>query len=180
MLAVKQNLGPNVRGLAFPVETQNGLPRIDWESGAVNMDANEVLNVEHREDHSERKEAEQWLREYLVDGPAGAREVIRAANDVGVTRTTLWRAASSVGVVKRKIGGRGAGWEWSLKDSMGESVKESYPVHSHLDSLTDEMKTKPDSVAKNSKNPSMESIGLLESLPLADGSDGHEDGEIRL
>ena len=26
MLAVKQNLGPNVGGLAFRVETQNGLP----------------------------------------------------------------------------------------------------------------------------------------------------------
>jgi len=51
MLAVKQNLCPNIGGLAFRVETQNGLPRLDWESGAVNMDANEVLNVEDREDH---------------------------------------------------------------------------------------------------------------------------------
>ena len=46
------------------------------------MDANDVLNVEDREDHSEHKEAEQWLREYLADGPVGAREAIRAANDV--------------------------------------------------------------------------------------------------
>jgi putative DNA primase/helicase len=180
MLAVKQNLGPNIGGLAFRVETQIDLPHLDWESGAVNMEANDVLNVEDREDHSERAEAEQWLREYLADGPVGAREVIRAAKDVGVTRTTLWRAASSAGVIKRKIGGRGAGWEWSLKGSIGESIKESSPVHSHLDSLTDEMKTKPDTVAKNSKNPPMESIGFLESLPLADGNDGHEDGEIRL
>ncbi len=173
MLAVKQNLGPNIGGLAFRVETQNGLPRLKWESGVVTLNANDVLNVEDREDHSERKEAEEWLQEYLSDGAVGAREVIKAANAAGVTRTTLWRAADSLAVVKRKIGGRGAGWEWSLK--------ESSPVRTHVDSLnslTNEKKTKPDTVAKNSKNPPMECIEPVESSPLAD--DANEDGEVRL
>ncbi|MGA7793186.1 MAG: AAA family ATPase [Candidatus Acidiferrales bacterium] len=181
MLAVKQNLGPNVGGLAFRVETQNGLPHLDWESGAVHMGADEVLNVEDREDHSEHKEAEQWLREYLADGPVGASEVIRAANAVGVKRTTLWRAASSLAVVKRKLGGRGAGWEWSLNDSTAEVSKNPSPIYmplDSLDSLTKQRETQPDSRAKNSKNAPMEYTEAVESLPLAD--DPSEDGEIRL
>jgi hypothetical protein len=176
MLAVKQNLGPNVGGLAFRVTTKNGLPVLDWELGAVNMDANDILNVEDRETHSERKEVDQWLREYLADGPVGASEVTRAAKDVGITKSTLWRASNALGVDRRKIGGRGAGWEWSLQDS-----KNSSPIYTSMDSLTSlskEMKTKPDNEARNSKNSPMEYIEPMESLPLTD--DPNEDGEIRL
>jgi putative DNA primase/helicase len=83
----------------------------------VTLDANDVLNVDGREGQSERREAEEWLRDYLADGPVGAREAIAAASHVGITKTTLWRAANSLAIVKRKLGGRGAGWEWSLQDS---------------------------------------------------------------
>lgn len=176
MLAVKQNLGPNVGGLAFRVTTKNGLPVLDWESGAVTMDANDILNTEDREAHSERKEVEQWLREYLADGSVGASDVIRAAKAVGITRSTLWRATDSLGVARRKIGGRGAGWEWSLQDS-----KNSSPIYTNVDSLnslTKEMKTNPDNGARNSKSSPMEYLEPLDSLPLAD--DPNEEGEIRL
>lgn len=77
MLAVKQNLGPNVAGLAFRVITQNGLPQLAWESGTLTMDANDVLNAQDHENHPEQKEAEEWLREYLVDGPTKADTVTR-------------------------------------------------------------------------------------------------------
>jgi putative DNA primase/helicase len=172
MLAVKQNLGPNIGGLAFRVETQNGLPRLNWEPGAVSVDANDVLG--DHENHSERAEAEQWLRDYLANGPVGARETIRAANDVGVTRTTLWRAAAAIGAVKHKLGGRGAGWEWSLPDS--KNPTRIYTEVDSLDSLNRPLKTKADSEAVNSKNP----VGIykdLGSLPLTEGED---DGEVRL
>jgi putative DNA primase/helicase len=165
MLMVKLNLGPNVGGLAFRIETQNALPRLDWESGAVTVNANDVLNIEYSEDHSELKEAEEWLREYLADGPVAASEAIRAANAVGITRTTLWRAATSLTVVRRKLGGRGAGWEWSLT----REGKESSPVYTNVDSLTKQVKTKRDSEANNSKNPHMECTKPVESLPLLAG-----------
>jgi putative DNA primase/helicase len=177
MLAVKQNLGPNVGGLAFRVETQNGLPRLDWESGAVNVDANEILNVEQREDHSEHKEAEQWLREYLEDGPVGAREAIRAANDVGISKMMLWRASNAIHVARHKLGGRGAGWEWSLPDS-----KISTPVYTDVKSLKpldSGMKTKADSAPNNSKVSRFQDVGDMESLPLvAERSDGEHKPEI--
>jgi putative DNA primase/helicase len=172
LLQVKQNLGPNIGGLAFRVLTQNGQPRINWESGAVSMDANEVLTVEDREDRSERKEAEQWLCEYLTGGPLGAREVIRAANEFGLAKTTLWRAANSIGVVKHKMGGRGAGWEWSLKESV--------PIYIHKDSLTKEQEIKTDRESKNPKNPSFQYRECVESSQLGANVRDEEDGEIRL
>ncbi|HSY64927.1 MAG TPA: AAA family ATPase [Terriglobales bacterium] len=163
MIMVKLNLGPGVGGLAFRIETQNDLPRIAWEAGAVAANANDVLNIEYREDRSERKEAEEWLREYLGDGPVAASDAIKAANDVGITKTTLWRASSALSVAKRKLGGRGAGWEWSLVGIVRESGAIYAGVDS-LDSLTKQLETKPDDEAKNLKSPPIECIEPVESL----------------
>jgi hypothetical protein len=165
LLAVKQNLGPNIAGLAFRVETQDRRPHLAWDSGAVTLDANSVLNVADGEDHSQRKDAEEWLRDYLADGPAAARDVIRAASDNGVAKTTLGRAATSLNVVRRKLGGRGAGWEWSLQIS-----KNPAPIYTDMDSLdclTNQLKTKADSEAKNSKNPNYSNTEKLNSLATA-------------
>jgi hypothetical protein len=176
MLMVKLNLGPSVAGLAFRIETQNLLPRIAWEAGAVAVDANDVLNIEYREDHSERKEAEEWLREYLADGPVAASEATRAANAVGITKTTLYRASRALGVARHKLGGRGAGWEWSLEESKNSGPIDT-PVDS-LNSLTNQVKTKVDSGSKNPKISANEYRGSMESLPQS--VDGEEEGEIRV
>jgi putative DNA primase/helicase len=168
MLMVKLNLGPSLGGLAFRIHTQDALPRIDWETGAVAVTANDVLNIEYREDHSERKEAEQWLRDYLADGPVSASEAMKAAYAVGITRTTLWRAARVLSVVKHKLGGRGAGWEWSLLGGVKESSTICTGVDS-LDSLTKHVEAKPDDGGKNSKNPSAECIDPAEPLHVLVG-----------
>lgn len=177
MLAVKQNLGPNMSGLAFRVQTQDGLPRLDWESGAVSLDANSILNTETHEDQSGRKEAEEWLRECLADGPIGAREAIRAANDDGISRSTLWRAANAIRISRRKLGGRGAGWEWSLEDSKN-SGSTCTPVNS-LTSLTNQLKTQAGSRAETPTISKNSDIDTLKSLPLAN-EESEDEGEVRL
>ncbi|MGA8872463.1 MAG: AAA family ATPase [Candidatus Acidiferrales bacterium] len=163
MLAVKQNLGPNIDGLAFRIQTQSG-PRIEWEPGAVHVDANVVLSVEDREDHTERQEVERWLREYLEDGPVGARDTIRAASEVGIGKMTLWRAANSLGVIRRKIGGRGAGWEWSLDSKISGSIH--IDVKS-LKPLTNPTETKADTESNISKISRFQSIEGVKSLPVS-------------
>jgi hypothetical protein len=146
-----------------------------------------VLNVDGREDQSERREAEEWLRDYLADGPVGAGEAITAARRVGITKATLWRAANSIPIVRHKLGGRGAGWEWSLPDSKNPATqdsKNSPPGRENvnsLNSLTNHLKTKADGEGENSKNSAFEYMNPLNSLPLGDhASDDEEDGEIRL
>ena len=156
MLAVKQNLGPNIGGLAFRIETRNSLPRVAWESAAVSMDANDLLGVEGVSDRSELGEAEDWLRDYLADGAVAARDAIRAASDFGISKTTLGRARRALCRKPRKLGGRGAGWQWELKDSSVEVSKNPSPTQmpsDSLDSLTNTVKTQQRSGADFSKNP---------------------------
>jgi hypothetical protein len=58
MLAVKQNLGPAIGGLAFRIATENRPPRLNWDQGAVNLTANDVLgSVEDRESQDAKREA---------------------------------------------------------------------------------------------------------------------------
>lgn len=111
---IKQNLG-RAGGLAYRIEAPNDIARIAWEPGAVAVDVNAVMGgFESREDHSERSEAGDWLKDFLAEGPRGAADVRNQARVVGLTWITVRRAADSIGIVKRKMGGRGAGWEWAL------------------------------------------------------------------
>jgi putative DNA primase/helicase len=126
-LRVKANLAPSsVGGLAYKIESvvdlnrwpefPNGIPRVCWRPGPVSVeDLDTALgSSESPELRSERRDAQEWLREYLVDGPVEAGDIYRAASRVGIARVTLWRAAKGIKVSRRKLGGRGQGWEWSL------------------------------------------------------------------
>jgi archaellum biogenesis ATPase FlaH len=122
-LQVKQNLAPNTDGLAYEIGAPEGAaPRVVWESEPVKMKAEEVMSgLESREEHSRRKEAEEWLRCELSDGPVPVRDVKSHSGPEGQCWPTVQRAAKSIGVVKKKTGGRGKGWEWSLPK--GDSSK---------------------------------------------------------
>ena len=112
---IKQNLSPDTGGLAYQIVGSRGIARIAWEPGAVAVDVNAVMSgFESREADSERREASEWLRDFLADGPRGAADVRSQARLVGLSWITVRRAADSIGILKRKVGGRGAGWEWAL------------------------------------------------------------------
>lgn len=168
-IPVKQNLAPDQGGLAYRIEAPDGIARITWESGEIAIDPNELMGgFETREDHTERRGASEWLKDFLKDGPVAASEVIKAANAQGIAKTTLWRAADSAGVAKRKMGGRGAGWMWSLR----ETESKNPPQHSVcVDSLNSLKKTNELDSSKNPKipkNPPNECLESVESLPLPD------------
>jgi len=173
LLAVKLNLSANAGGLAFRIEPENGIPRLAWDVEAVSVTANEILNFDTREDHSERKAAEEWLAEYLVEGPIAANDAIKAATGAGISKTTLWRAANSLRVTRRKLGGRGTGWEWSLDSKISSPVCENLES---LDSLTNSIEAKPDSDSNISKNPKIPNAGRRDSLVLV----SDDDGEVRV
>jgi putative DNA primase/helicase len=115
LLPVKQNLTANIGGLAYRIEAVNGVARIKWEEGPVFDEVDTILG-EEREEYCRRKEAAEWLGEYLAQSgqPVPARKVITAAKAVGVSEAALWRASDKLRVLKRKPGGSGVGWEWSL------------------------------------------------------------------
>jgi putative DNA primase/helicase len=137
MLAVKQNLGPNVGGLAFRVETKDGLPRLDWEAGAVNLNANDVLSaVEDREDQSARREAESWLTELLAEGAVPVQKIKTEAKEAGFSWITVRRAKQSLGVLAEKSSYR-AGWEWRLKDHQHEDAHSLYKTVSSFEQTSE-------------------------------------------
>jgi archaellum biogenesis ATPase FlaH len=133
-IPVKQNLAPDLDGLAYRIEATDGIAKISWESGAVAVDVNAVMGgFETREDHSERREAEEWLRDFLAEGPRTANDVRNQSHSATLTWITVRRAAGSLGITKRKMGGRGAGWEWSLQSKSEDAQPEdAHPRHSEV------------------------------------------------
>ena len=70
------------------------------------------------DEKTERSEARDFLLERLADGPLPSEEVIKAAQDVGISKRTLERARKELGVTSRRRSdpdtGRAAGWEMAL------------------------------------------------------------------
>ena len=122
VLAVKQNLSANMGGLAFRIETQSGVPCLAWESGAVSLAANEVLGVEVQQDQNERREAKEWLRNFLADGPVAAKKIQQQAKAAGLSWITVRRAKDALPVIAGKDGFKG-GWQWRLEDAQHEDAQ---------------------------------------------------------
>ena len=145
---IKQNLAPDTGGLAYRIEAPAGVGRIVWEPGAVAVDVNAVMSgFESREADSERREASEWLRDFLADGPRGAADVRSQARLVGLTWITVRRAADSISILKRKIGGRGAGWEWAMPGNFKDAqVKDAHPTHTDVSTFEHPGENKGDNV----------------------------------
>ncbi|HUZ47325.1 MAG TPA: AAA family ATPase [Terriglobia bacterium] len=141
--SIKQNLGPDGGGLAYRIETLDDVARIAWEPGAVSIDANILMGgFETREDHSERREAADWLRDFLGNGPQPVPEIQRQSRQAGLSWITIRRAADSLGIVKRKSG-FGAGWQWSLAEAA--HTEDAHPIHTEVSTFEGVTENKKDS-----------------------------------
>jgi len=116
LVSVKNNLGPPAAALAFRI-TDDGLT---WEAGAVEGTAEQLLvadDVETRSKRRERDEAATFLRHILRDGPVGARQIAADATANGISRSTLWRAKSDLGITaerSRTVEGNTGPRYWAL------------------------------------------------------------------
>lgn len=120
LLPCKNNLAPEGGGLAYRVEVLNGstVPVVTWESEPVSIRLEDVLPTQGAPgpDPEAQREAEDFLRQALADGPRPAADVIREAAGLGVSRRTLYRGRKNVGVRTERQGGiadKGA-WMWRL------------------------------------------------------------------
>jgi RecA-family ATPase len=129
LLAVKQNLSASAGGLAFRIETQNNVPRLAWEPGAVALAANDVLgNVDMQQDQGERREAREWLKDFLADGPVAVKKIQAGAKAAGQSWITVRRAKEGLRVVASKSGYHG-GWEWRLEDAQ---IEDAHPIDAQV------------------------------------------------
>jgi putative DNA primase/helicase len=116
-LPIKNNLGNDRTGLSFTTvvdQLPSGIyaPRIEWGDNAITTTADEALSPETDEDQGVGREARDFLRRLLADGPMTSKAIQKEAGDAGITQATLRRAREKLGA---KVDKDGLGpWTWSL------------------------------------------------------------------
>jgi len=159
IVPVKQNLGPDVGGLAYRIEapTPPGIALIAWEGSAVILNAETVMSgSESEEDRSELREAEEWLKDFLSEGPQVVPEIQRQSRQAGLAWATVRKARDNIGAATQKTGGRGAPWQWSLsphavKHAHSTAVKDAHTNTSRLSTFDKELENKGDRPPEDSK-----------------------------
>lgn len=116
----KSNISQDDGGVAYVIEQANAgagmvASRIIWGE-LIEGTAREILGDVEGSDDEERTlkdDAKEFLASVLSDGPVRAGELKRDADGAGYSWKTMQRAASDLGVDRRKIGMR-EGWMWAL------------------------------------------------------------------
>lgn len=119
---LKSNLGNDSGGFVYEVEqveAKPGFPATRAKFGAAVEGAARDLfaSVDEKEDAAPAlKEAKQYIRDALADGPRPSQELEQEALKGGIKKATLRRARIALGVIcsKRKFNGV---WEWSLPEN---------------------------------------------------------------
>jgi AAA domain len=113
LVPVKSNICAPATTLAYRLTDG----RLTWDADpVVNVTADQLLSGPAL-DRQEHREADEWLREALADGPTLSKDIEAAAEQVGIARRTLFRAKARLRVDAERIGGatRGSGkWYWTL------------------------------------------------------------------
>jgi len=119
-LPLKNNLGQDVRGLAYSIVDG----KVAWESASVDISADAALAwVAEGEGRSEVDHAAAWLEVCLADGPMAAKEVLAGAKENGIAEKTVRRAQALLKIKPQKDGMNG-GWVWNLPSEGGQEVAE--------------------------------------------------------
>ncbi len=112
LATVKFNLGPKPPTLAFRI-SEDG---IEWEPTPVlGVDADSALARSGSPgERAERQDAEEFLKELLPGGVMlKVKDILRAADQAGISKPTLYRAKRRLGVKSTHSGVVGeSGWEW--------------------------------------------------------------------
>lgn len=125
-LRAKSNIGLDDGGFAYDLHHNelHDYPGVQASSvlwgKAVQGCARDILADAEtpREDGGALAEAQDWLRDFLAEGPQTQREVMAAAEAHCHARATVTRAKKALGVMSQKMGGEngraGAHWFWCL------------------------------------------------------------------
>ncbi|MGH9532199.1 MAG: AAA family ATPase [Terriglobales bacterium] len=134
LASTKSNLGPPPRALRYRVESLGNALRVVWKGESAHSAAS-LFAQAGNEERRELGEATEFLRSLLARGRVPAQEALRGAQHVGISRRTLQRAKSVLGVQTVREGfGRDGHWLWRLPE---QPPKEA--TAGPLASNTDEM-----------------------------------------
>ncbi len=119
LLPLKNNLAPDVTGLAFTVEAsgETRTPVIRWSPEPMNLSVDThfaSVRATGRPD-DERQHTIEWLRERLSNGSRATRDLRDEAEANGISYGTLRRAFRALGAEAKRVGPFPFGeWHWKL------------------------------------------------------------------
>lgn len=124
MIRLKGNLSKCTGGLAFRCESvpDSDHPLIEWESEPCldsAYDAFGPIKIDPKAENLD--DAVDFLKDELSIGALEANELYTRADDVGIKKKILQKAASVLGVIKDKNGFQGK-WQWSLPKNTAQTV----------------------------------------------------------
>ena len=131
----KSNIGPDGGGFAYDLHQEElaAYPGVFASSvlwgETLEGTARELLGVAEAggEGEGSGKAAERFLSEALSAGTVSARQLTEEAESEGIPKTTLWRIAKKMGVIKEK-GSMSGGWYWRLPGLDDEFAEDSTPT----------------------------------------------------
>ncbi len=108
-LPIKTNLSVDPQGLAFRIEGG----RLVFEEDPIDIPAEEFLSNDSQEGTSALKEACEWLRQALADGPLSSKDCFRMARENHISDASLRRAKRTLGARSfKQSSSTGSCWMW--------------------------------------------------------------------
>lgn len=121
-LSVKCNISAEKTGLAYTVKSTpvTLAPHVSWEPEPIDRDINDILgNASDNESGGALTEAKEWLADFLSNGSIPASEIVKQAQDDGISKRTLLRAKQAIGVISERVGcGSGSHSVWKLSHTL--------------------------------------------------------------
>jgi len=98
-----------------------------WESDAIDVDINEILNGDSEDDRWAHNEAEEWLLEELKDGPVPSNEMKKRVAQAGHAWRTVERVKARLKIRSKKTSMYGP-WSWHHPDHVFTETDENPEV----------------------------------------------------
>jgi putative DNA primase/helicase len=166
----KFNIGAVPNPLAFRILADK---RLVWESAPPGLDVEAILRGAGVDgDSGELHRAAEFLQELLKDGPVLSEEVEKTAKDQSISRSTLKRAKTKLGVRARRLGGVGGkgAWVWELP-AKGTKTENVIPLAQPHD-------TQGESPAPDAKKTITPCLSPLEREMVPLDVDGHQEDNV--
>ena len=131
----KNNFGNLAEPIGYKIVSDDTSPsgaRFTWQK-TTSLTARRILAaIGDDEERSGRRQAEDFLKEFLKDGKVAAKQVIKEGEEAGVAERTLKRAKSLLGVLSVKEGAPGKKeqvWYWMLPEGCQPSSEDAEECH---------------------------------------------------
>jgi hypothetical protein len=157
LLPIKTNLAAAASGMAFTIESRGtfAAPAIVWDPQSLDTPAADFLAASAARrgpEAVELKDAGNWLRRALANGPRPAHELTEAAANFGFEQRTLRRALHAIGGEAQKQGFL-EGWCWSLPDLSDKNQRSGICENSDNSSEVSRLQLR----TKNASSPNSQS-----------------------